>query len=1056
MMRSIVAASLKFRFLVVALAGAMLFVGVGQLSHAPLDVFPEFAQPRVEIQTPCLGLSAEEVEALVTVPLEQALTGIDGLDVMRSKSVPDLSSIDLRFKSGTDVLRARQLVQERVATVLPTLPTWAAPPVMMPPLSSTSRTMKIGLSSSEISLTDMSMIAYWTIRARLLQVPGVANVAIWGERIKMPQVLVDPDRMQEHRVTLDQVMEVTSGALDSGLLQFAQGSLIGTGGFVETPNQRLPIRHISPITTPEDLAQVPIEARKKVDGTPLRLADVADVVEGTWPLFGDAVINGGDGLLLIVEKYPWANTLDVTNGVEKALAQLRPGLPNIAIDSSIFRPATFIELALENLARSLLLGCLLVMFVLAAFLFEWRTALISMVAIPLSLVAGAIVLQMRGASVNTMVLAGFVIAVGVVVDDAIIGVENVVRRIRHHRLEGDALSTAQVILEASVEVRSAIIYATLIDVMTLLPVFFIGGVSGAFFVPLALSYGFAVMASMLVALTVTPALCLILLAHAPIERRVSPLATWLQQGYARVLAPIVRAPRLAYVTVAIVSLTGLALVPQLKESLLPPFKERDFLMHWITAPGTSVAEERRMTARSADELRAIPGVRNFGSHIGQALLADEVVGVNFGENWISVDSSVDYQTTRDAIQRVVDGYPGLQHDVQTYLRERINEVVSGAGHTLVVRLYGPDLKQLRTSAAEINQALSSIDGISDLHVELQAEIPHLQVQVDLDAARAVGLKPGDVRRAAATLISGEEVGDLFREGKAYDVHVWSTPGTRGSLTSLENLPIDTPSGQIARLGDVASVRVAPASNVVQREGDSRRIDVLADVSTRALGDVARDVEQRLQTVALPLGYHAEVLGEFAERQAAQSRLFNFAIAAAVGVLLLLVAAFGNWRLAVLAFVTLPSALVGGVLASFAGGGVISLGSLVGFLTVFGIAARNGIMLISHYQHLERFEGETFGAAMILRGARERLSPILMTAFATGLAIVPLVIAGDIPGHEIEHPMAVVILGGLFTSTVLNLFVVPAIYLRFGRSSEVFALHEEPVHAGVSTPLGVPV
>jgi CzcA family heavy metal efflux pump len=1056
MMRSIVAASLKFRFLVVALAGAMLFVGVGQLSHAPLDVFPEFAQPRVEIQTPCLGLSAEEVEALVTVPLEQALTGIDGLDVMRSKSVPDLSSIDLRFKSGTDVLRARQLVQERVATVLPTLPTWAAPPVMMPPLSSTSRTMKIGLSSSEISLTDMSMIAYWTIRARLLQVPGVANVAIWGERIKMPQVLVDPDRMQEHRVTLDQVMEVTSGALDSGLLQFAQGSLIGTGGFVETPNQRLPIRHISPITTPEDLAQVPIEARKKVDGTPLRLADVADVVEGTWPLFGDAVINGGDGLLLIVEKYPWANTLDVTNGVEKALAQLRPGLPNIAIDSSIFRPATFIELALENLARSLLLGCLLVMFVLAAFLFEWRTALISMVAIPLSLVAGAIVLQMRGASVNTMVLAGFVIAVGVVVDDAIIGVENVVRRIRHHRLEGDALSTAQVILEASVEVRSAIIYATLIDVMTLLPVFFIGGVSGAFFVPLALSYGFAVVASMLVALTVTPALCLILLAHAPIERRVSPLATWLQQGYARVLAPIVRAPRLAYVTVAIVSLTGLALVPQLKESLLPPFKERDFLMHWITAPGTSVAEERRMTARSADELRAIPGVRNFGSHIGQALLADEVVGVNFGENWISVDSSVDYQTTRDAIQRVVDGYPGLQHDVQTYLRERINEVVSGAGHTLVVRLYGPDLKQLRTSAAEINQALSSIDGISDLHVELQAEIPHLQVQVDLDAARAVGLKPGDVRRAAATLISGEEVGDLFREGKAYDVHVWSTPGTRGSLTSLENLPIDTPSGQIARLGDVASVRVAPASNVVQREGDSRRIDVLADVSTRALGDVARDVEQRLQTVALPLGYHAEVLGEFAERQAAQSRLFNFAIAAAVGVLLLLVAAFGNWRLAVLAFVTLPSALVGGVLASFAGGGVISLGSLVGFLTVFGIAARNGIMLISHYQHLERFEGETFGAAMILRGARERLSPILMTAFATGLAIVPLVIAGDIPGHEIEHPMAVVILGGLFTSTVLNLFVVPAIYLRFGRSSEVFALHEEPVHAGVSTPLGVPV
>jgi CzcA family heavy metal efflux pump len=1056
MMRWIVASSLKFRFLVVALAGAMLLVGVGQLGHAPLDVFPEFAQPRVEIQTPCLGLTAEEVEALVTVPLEQALNGVDGLDVMRSKSVPDLSSIDLRFKVGTDVLRARQQVQERIATVLPTLPTWAAPPVMMPPLSSTSRTMKIGLSSPTISLTDMSMIAYWTIRARLLQVPGVANVAIWGERIKMPQVLVDPNRMQANNVTLDQVMEETSGALDSGLLQFAQGSLTGTGGFVESPNQRFNVHHRSPIVSPEDLAQVPIEGRVKADGTPLHLADVADVVEGTWPLFGDAVINGGDGLLLIVEKYPWANTLDVTNGVEHALAELRPGLPELQIDSSIFRPATFIELALENLGRSLLLGCLLVVFVLIAFLFEWRTALISLIAIPLSLMAGALVLQMRGASVNTMVLAGFVIAVGVVVDDAIIDVENVVRRLRQQRLAGIRRSTASVILDASIEVRSAIVYATLIDVMTLLPVFFIGGVSGAFFVPLALSYGFAVLASMVVALTVTPALCLILLANAPIERRTSPLTAWLQHRYTAALEPIIRAPRLAYVTVAAVTLTGVAVLPQLKESLLPPFKERDFLMHWVTAPGTSVAEERRMTARSAEELRAIPGVRNFGSHIGQALLADEVVGVNFGENWISVDPSVDYQSTRNAIQKVVDGYPGLQHDVQTYLRERINEVVSGAGHTLVVRLYGPELPQLRGSAEDIRRALEDVDGVADLHVELQSEIPHIQVQVDLAAAGRVGLKPGDVRRAAATLLSGEEVGDMFREGKAYDVNVWSTPETRSSVTSIENLPIDTPSGKPVRLGDVASVRVAPASNVVQREGDSRRIDVLADVDKRALGDVARDVEGRLQTVALPIGYHAEVLGEYAERQAAQSRLFYFAIAAALGVLLLLAAAFGNWRLAALAFVALPTALVGGALAAFAGGGVISLGSLVGFLTVFGIAARNGIMLINHYQHLERYEGEEFGPQMILRGARERLAPILMTAFATGLAIVPLVIAGDIPGHEIEHPMAVVILGGLFTSTLLNLFVVPAIYLRFGRGAEVLALNEATAPGtDVPTPVGAP-
>jgi CzcA family heavy metal efflux pump len=1054
MLRWIIASSLKFRFLVVALAGALLFIGIGQLSSAPLDVFPEFAQPRVEIQTPCLGLSAEEVEALVTVPLEQALNGVDGLDVMRSKSVPDLSSIDLRFRPGTDLLRSRQLVQERIATVLPTLPTWAAPPVMMPPLSSTSRTMKIGLSSRSMSLTDMSMIAYWTIRARLLQVPGVANVAIWGERIKMPQVLVDPERMHMHGVSLNRVMDVTGAALDSGLLQFTQGSLIGTGGFLETPNQRLNIRHISPIVTPEDLAQVSIDGRMKSDGTPLRLADVADVVEGTWPLFGEAVINGGDGILLIVEKYPWANTLDVTHGVEAALNNLRPGLPALQIDSTIFRPATFIELALENLARSLLVGCLLVMGVLVLFLFEWRTALISLIAIPLSLIAGGLVLQHSRASINTMVLAGFVIAVGVVVDDAIIDVENVVRRLRQQRLQGGTRSTAAVILGASLEVRSAIIYATLIDVAALLPVFFIGGVSGAFFVPLALSYGLAVLASMLVALTVTPALCLLLLANAPIERRVSPLATWLQRNYTRALAPIVRAPRLAYVAVAVVAICGLVVVPQLKESLLPPFKERDFLMHWLTPPGTSITEERRITIQSSIELSAIPGVRNFGSHIGQALLADEVVGVNFGENWISIDPAVDYASTRDAVQRVVESYPGVYRDVQTYLRERINEVVSGAGTTLVVRVYGPDQREIRKQADLVRQALSDIDGIADLHVELQAEIPHIQVEVDLAAAQRYGLKPGDVRRAAATMIAGEEVGDLFREGKAYDVNVWSTPETRANLTSIHNLPIDTPDGGNVRLGDIAQVRVTRASNVVQRENDSRRIDVGADVRGRPLGDVARDVEQRLQHVALPLGYHAQVLGEYAERQAAQSRLFTFAIGAAVAVFLLLAAAFGTLRLAALAFVTLPTALVGGVLAAFAGGGIISLGSLVGFLTVFGIAARNAIMLINHYQHLERYEGETLGPELILRGARERLSPILMTAFATGLAILPLVIAGDIPGHEIEHPMAVVIVGGLVTSTLLNLFVVPAIYLRFGRSSEVLVARTESLPARVGTPLGV--
>jgi CzcA family heavy metal efflux pump len=1036
MMRLIVGSSLKYRFLVVAIATAMMVYGVGKLRDTPVDVFPEFAPPRVEIQTMTWGLSAAETEALVTVPLEQALNGVAGLDVMRSKSVPDLSAIVLIFEPGTDLMRARQLVTERVGTVAHSLPTWAAPPYIMPPLSSTSRVMKIGLSSQTSSLIDMSMISYWKIRNRLLRVPGVANVAIWGERLQMLQVQADPEKMRAHQVSLDRVMDATADALDAGLLQFSDGAVIGTGGFIETPNQRLGIRHRLSIVAPSDLGKVPVEVR---NGVPLRLSDVARVVEDHQPLIGDAVINDGPGLLLIVEKFPWANTLDVTLGVEAALEKMRPGLPGIEIDSHIFRPATFIELAVHNLTHALLVGCLLVFLVLAAFLFEWRTAAISLIAIPLSLMAAFLVLYWRDATINTMVLAGFVISVGVVVDDAIIDVENIVRRLRQYRLAGNTKSTASVILEASLEVRSAIVFATLIDVVALLPVFFMEGLSGAFFRPLAISYALAVMASMLVALTVTPALSLLLLSKAPIERRTTPLATWLQDHYQRILAGIIARPRRAYLTVALVAAAGAWVVPKLGQDLLPSFKERDFLMHWLTKPGTSHPEMYRITRQASTELRAIPGVQNFGAHIGQAFLADEVVGIDFGENWISVEPKVDYDATLDSIQRVVDGYPGLYRDVQTYLKERIREVLTGGHEAITVRIFGPELEVLRTKAAEVRDAMSGIPGIVDLHVELQVEIPQVHVEVDLAKAHRYGIKPGDVRRAAATLVAGEEVGDIFRGGKAFDVQVWSTPETRRDMQSIRNLLIDTPDGGHVRMADVADVSIVPAPNVIKREDVSRRIDVGANVRGRDLGSVVRDVEARLQRVTFPLGYHPEVLGEFAERQKVQKKMRGYAIAAAIGVFLLLLAAFGNWRLATFSFVTLPSALVGGVLAAYLSGGVISLGSVVGFFTILGIAARNGIMLINHYQHLERYEGEAMGPELILRGARERLSPILMTALATGLAVVPLVISGSIPGHEIEHPMAIVILGGLATSTLLNLFIVPSLYLRFAsraRGAEV--------------------
>lgn len=1031
MMRRIVGTSLRYRFIVVGLAVAMMVFGFGQLRHMRVDVFPEFAPPRVEIQTQCLGLTAAEVESNVTVPLEAALNGLPGLDTIRSKSVAQLSSIEMIFKPGTDNLRARQVVAERMATVTNSLPTWAAPPVMIPPLSATARVMKIGLTSKRLSLIDMSMISYWKIRARLLRVPGVADVQIWGERLQMLQVQADPVRMRANNVPLERVMTATSDAVADGLLKFSEGGgVIGTGGFVETASQRLPVEHVLHIVTPNDMAQVPVGTRP--DGSRILMRDVANVLEDHQPLIGDAVVNDRQGLMLVVTKLPWGNTLEVTRGVQAAIDEMRPGLRTITFDTHVFRAADFIDTAIHNLTRALLLGSLLVVIILLLFLFSWRSAVISVVAIPLSLLAALLVLHQRGATINTMVLAGLVIAVGVVVDDAIIDIENIVRRLRQARQEGGDKSTARVVLEGSLEVRSAIVYATLIDVTTLIPVLFMTGLSGSFFRPLAVSYGLAVLASMAVALTVTPALGLILLSGAPIERRQSPIVRWLHNAYEHVLSRIVRSPRPAYVTVGAILVVGAVIVPRLGESLFPTFKERDFLIHFVTKPGTSDPEEVRMVQRVSRELRAIPGVRSFGSHIGQALAGEEIAGVNFGENWVSVDPHADYDKTVARIEDLVNSYPGMFRNVETYLNERIEEVLTGSSYPVVVRIFGQDLGVLRTTANRVQRALSRVKGVAEANVELQEDVPQVQVAVDLAAAQRYGVKPGDVRRDAATLVAGEEVGDLFRTGKAYDVQVWSPPAIRHSVSDIQQLPIDTPNGGHIRLADVADVRVAPTPNVVHREAASRSIDVGLDVRGRDLGSVVADVKQDLDELKFPLQYHAEVLGEYAERQATQTRLFGFAIAAAFVVFFLLWAAFRNFRMACISYFALPTALVGGVIAAYLGDGIISLGALVGFFTILGIAARNGIMLINHYQHLEHQEGMPFGPALILRGARERLAPILMTALATGLALIPLVLSGTIPGHEIEYPMAVVILGGLATSTLLNLFVVPSLYLRFAK------------------------
>ena len=1026
LMRWIIASSLRFRWLVVFGAIALLIAGAAQIRSAQVDVFPEFAPPRVEIQTLATGNSSAQVEELITIPLEEQLNGIEGLEELRSKSIADLSAIELIFKRGTNAVRARQLVQERMAAVTPSLPTFAAPPFMMPAVSATSRVMKIGLTSETVSPTELSTIAYWKIRQRLLRVPGVANVAIWGERLQQEHIQVDPKKLARNGVTLDQVMNATGDSLDSGLLRYSDGSFIGKGGFVETGGMRLNVRNEVGINTPADLGNIVIERR---DGKRLRVSDVATTKEEHQPLGGDAVVNNGPGLLLVVQKYPGANTLALTKGLEDAMDAMRPGLPDITIDTTIFRPATFIETAIHNLTTTLLLGCLLVVAILAAFLFEWRTAMISLIAIPLSLVAAIVLLNLYGTTINVMLLAGLVVAVGVVVDDAIIDVENVTRRLRQHREQGVEGSVAGVILKASLEVRSSITYATLIILVAVVPVLLLSGLSGSFFKPLVLAYGVAVLVSMLVALTVTPALCFLLLRNAPLKRR-SPMLGVLKRAYGAALSRVIRTPRPALAVAAALMLAGVLVAPTLGSSLFPTFKERDFLLHWINKPSTSQPEQARLVARGCDDLRHVPGVRNCGSHIGQAFLAEETEGVNFGENWISIDPKADYDKTIAAIQKTADSYPGIYRNVQTYLRERISESLTGTSNAVVVRIFGPNLDVIGAKAKEVTKAIADIPGVVDAHSELHENVPHIQVEVKLDAARRVGLKPGDIRRQSAALLATEEVGDIFRGGRAYDVHVSSIPAVRRSVDDVRNLQLDVPGGRHVRLRDVATIKVAPTPNTIEREAGSRLIQVGANASGRDLSSVVKDIQARVDKVKFARGYHAEVAGESTELAAAQTNLGLFGLAAVVIIFLLLQSVFASVRLAVLTFLTLPMALVGGVLAAKLSGGQLSLGSLVGFLTVFGICARNSILMISHFQHLEREEGEALGPKLVLRGATERLAPILMTASATGLALVPLVLAGPISGHEIEYPMAVVILGGLVTSTLLNLFVMPSLYLRF--------------------------
>jgi CzcA family heavy metal efflux pump len=1051
MIRSIIGMSLRFRVLIIGVAVGVMAVGIVQLRNAPVDVLPEFTPPYVEVQTESLGLSAQEVEQLITVPLEaDLLNGVQGIEVIRSKSVPGLSDIVMVFGHETSLYEARQLVQERLIQAH-ALPNVSRPPTMINPLSSSSRVMMIGLDPKEVSPVEASVLARWTVKPSLLGVPGVANVAIWGSRDRQLQVQVSPKQLKDQGVELSQVIETAGNAQLVSPLTFLEASTPGTGGFVETPNQRLQVRHVfGQLTTPEGLGQVPVDG---TDGK-MRLDDVAKVVDGHPPLIGNAIVNGNSsGLLLVVDKFPGADTAEVTAGIQDELDKLKPGLSGIKIDTNVFQPTTYIEDAVRNLKLALIIAGILLALALVAFLFQWRTVLICLIVIPLSLVAAAFVTYLLGQTFNAILFAGLAAAIAVVIDDAVAGVHNLARRLREHREDGEDGSTADLVLAAYTEVRSPIMYATLIALLAIVPVAVMGGRPGMFFEPLALSYVLAVLASLVVALTVTPALSLLLFSWGSPGRRESPILRRFSPRYDDALSRFVRAPRAALIVCGVLAVACIATLPLLRASVIPSFQDRDVLVDLQSPPGTSGPKMSAATEQLGSQLEEIGGVEEVGATVGRAVTGDQIVDVNSSELSVRIAPDADYDSTMASIEDVVGrAQQDVQGSVGTYSDRAIRDVgalytgeqpkpgdgldvLTGVHEPLVVRLYGQDLGVLRDEAEKVRGIVAGVDGVVDPRVKLEPERPVIDIETNLSKALDHGIKPGDVRRSEAALVQGIQVGSIFREQKVFEVVVLGEPSVRQSKASVRNMLIDTPGGGHVQLGQVADVRTGSAPTVIERDAVARFVDVKADVSGRSIGAVAGDIKARLANVEFPLEYHAEVRQDSTGRQIGLAGIAGFGAVAVVAIFLLFQAALGSWRLAGLVFLTLPVALAGGTLAALIDGAALPLGALLAFLALLSVAARNGTMLIHNLQRLRTDAGNAFDADLVQRGAGERLAPVLTSAAALALVALPFVVVGDVAGLEIVHPMAVVLLGGLVTTTLLALFVLPILYLRFGAGAE---------------------
>jgi Cu/Ag efflux pump CusA len=1058
---------LQFRLLLLAAAIGVLSFGVLQLRSAPIDVLPEFTPPYAEIQTEALGLSAEEVEALITVPLEATmLNGVEGVDIIRSESLPGISSIVLVFERGTDIYQARQLVEERLAQAH-ALPNVSKPPTLLQPLSSSNRVLMIGMSTTELTPIEQSVIARWTVKPRLMGVAGVANVSIWGMRDQQLQVQVDPQQLRRDKVTLSQIIATAGNAQVVSPLSFLRASTPGTGGFVETPQQRLQVRHLlEKIADPAELAKVPVEGTKGA----LQLGDVSKIKVDHQPLIGDAVVNGVPGLVLVVEKFPGVSTPEVTKNVKAALETLRPGLTGIDTTEDFFRPADYIGSAKANLAVSLAIGFGLLLLAMAAIGFDWRGAVLLLVTVPLSIISAALVLDLLGQGMNALVLAGLGAAVAIVVDEAIAPTSSVLSRLRAREGDLDAEPAWVAVQEGSGAARRPLIYATVIGLLAILPVAVLQGRPGAFFTPMVLAFVLAVVAAMVVALTVAPALTSLLFApgrvasHARLGR--------LTARYEGSLGRFTRTLRPALLVAAALGLLAAVTIPFVSTSLVPEFADRNVLVRLEGQPGVSNKVMTRRATEVTKALQAVPGVTSAGATIGRAVTGDRVANVSSGDLWVAIGSKADYHETLAAITEAVRGIPDLTAEVTTYSAQRLRDVgsltsgantvtgngldvLTGLDQPVAVRMFGQDQAVLAQQAKKIQQLMAGVEGVVDARVDVPPTQPTIEIEVDLDKAQKAGVSPGDVRRTEATLLQGIQVGSVFEQQKVFDVIVQGVPATRQSVAAIRNLLMDRPGGGYVTLGDVADVRIVQTPSVISRDAVSRRLDIVAGVDGRPVSDVVNDLKTQLGTLSFPMEYHAEVVARTTADEIGLGRAVGFGVAGVVAAFLLFQAAFRSWQLAAVAVAAVPLALFGGVLATVFTGFTFTLGSMLGFLALLGLAVRFIMTTLGKIQLADREELRAQDGSDIRSFAAARFGPVLTTVLAVAALALPFVVLGSRPGLEILHPLAVVLLGGLVTTFVVTLFLLPAAYLhlvtRPGRRQRLEAEDELDMHDDALAP-----